>query len=619
MKKRFLQWEDVLARSQLWIALKLYKSLLVWIALSMILQTGLTLLLPWPVRTMIDHVVENPSHGHGTAGWDLLRFVVSSMEGIFRSPKFHFLYEGIGLLFLIYLSNSILLYLQNVSLAKLGQQVVLRIRENLFSQLISLPASFFEQRKTGDLTSRISKDTAEVQDLLESLLTISVRSLPTVLGILIVSFALDWIYALTFIFVIPVVYWANAVFTRRIKEAIRQQKSIEGEMASSVQEAFYHHKAVATLSLENDVVDTFLESGRQSAFQGVQAGRSEGVLTASLDLIVGATSLLVLFVGILRIMHGCLTVGQLLVFLAYLNSLFKPIREISKFTGRIAKSAAALERVEEIMRLDPTEIGATESDDAMEAPPFQGHIKLENINFAYHNGQPILKNFNLSLKAGQRVAIVGDSGSGKSTVLQLIMRLYDPQHGRVIIDGIDVKDVRLESLRKQMAIVLQDSYVFNMSLLENIAIAKPGSSRNDVIGAAKAAGADDFIRELPDGYDTIIGEGGGNLSGGQKRRIAIARAFMRNAPIILLDEPTVGLDAASELAVVDAIKLLIQRKTTIIVTHQLSTITDMDLIVVLSKGEIIESGRHEELLNRESLYKEFWEAQQVDKLSPIGE
>jgi ATP-binding cassette subfamily B protein len=207
MKNYFRRWGDLPARSQLWIALKPYKSLLVWIALSMIFQTVLTLLLPWPVRTMIDHVVENPGHGHGTAGWDLLRFVVSSMEGIFRSRKFQFLYEGIGLLFLIYLSNSILLYLQNVSLAKLGQQVVLRIRENLFSQLISLPASFFEQRKTGDLTSRISKDTAEVQDLLESLLTISVRSLPTVLGILIVSFALDWIYALTFVFVIPVVYW----------------------------------------------------------------------------------------------------------------------------------------------------------------------------------------------------------------------------------------------------------------------------------------------------------------------------------------------------------------------------------------------------------------------------
>jgi ATP-binding cassette, subfamily B, bacterial len=380
MKNYFRRWADVPARSQLWMALKPYKSLIVWIAMSMILQTGLTLLQPWPVRTMIDHVVEHPSHGHGTAGWDLLRFIVSSMEGIFRSRKFDFLYEGIGLLFLIYLSNSILLYLQNVSLAKLGQQVVLRIRENLFSQLINLPHSFFEQRKTGGLTSRISKDTAEVQDLLASLLTISVRSLPTVLGILIVSFVLDWIYALTFIFVIPVVYWANVVFTRRIKKAIRQQKSIEGEMASSVQEAFYQHNAVATLSLENEVVDNFLECGRQSAFRGVQAGRLEGLLTASLDLIVGATSLLVVFVGILRIMHGCLTVGQLMVFLAYLNSLSKPMREISKFTGRIAKSAAALERIEEIMRLDLTEIGATESDDAIEAPPFQGHIKLEDIS-----------------------------------------------------------------------------------------------------------------------------------------------------------------------------------------------------------------------------------------------
>jgi ATP-binding cassette, subfamily B, bacterial len=618
MKNYFRRWGYATRRSQLWIALKPYKSLLVWISLGMILQAGLTLLQPWPVRTMIDHVVENPSHGHGTAGWDLLRFIISSMEGIFHSREFYFLYQGIGLLFVIYLANSTLLYFQNISLAKLGQQVVFRIRENLFSQLISLPQSFFEQSKTGDLTSRISKDTAEVQDLLESLLTILVRSLPTVLGIMVVSFALDWIYALTFIFVIPIVYWTNVVFTRLTKDAIRQQKHIEGEMASSVQEAFYHHKAVATMSLENDVVDNFLQSGRQSAFHGVQAGRFEGILTASLDLIVGATSLLVLFVGILRIMHGCLTVGQLMVFLAYLNSLFKPIREISKFTGRIAKSAAALERVEEIMRLDLTEIGATESDDAVEAPPFHGRIELENVSFAYRNGQAILKNFNLSLKAGQRVAIVGDSGSGKSTILQLIMRLYDPQQGRVIIDGIDVKDVKLESLRKQMAIVLQDSYVFNMTLLENIAVAKPGSNKDEVIGAAKAAGADNFIRDLPDGYDTIIGEGGSGLSGGQRRRIAIARAFMRNAPIILLDEPTVGLDAASEQAVVDAIKLLIQRRTAIIVTHQLSTITDMDLIVVLSKGEIMEVGRHEDLLNRAGLYKKFWEAQQLDGLSPVA-
>lgn len=611
MKTSFVPRKYSLRQSQLFLALKAQWLPALLVALNMIAQTGLTLVQPWPVRNIIDHVVANPGHGNGTAAsYDLFQFIVSSVRHIFHSHDFDFLYKGMGALFAIYLANAVLLYFQNISLVRLGQQVVLHIRKNLFAQTIALPHGFFEQAQTGDLTSRVTNDTSEAQDILESVLTIFIRSIPTVLGILIVTFFMDWIYALTFLLVIPVVYWANIVLTRRTREAIRRQRRIEGKMASSVQEAFYYHKAVTTLSLENDIVDDFMESSRESALHGEEAGRFQGILTASLDLLVGMTTLLVLFVGILRILHGCLTVGRLMVFLSYLTSLFKPIREISKFTGRIAKSAAALERIEEIARLNPLEIGATELPDAREAPSFHGSIRWKDVTFGYLADRPVLEHLSLSVKAGQKVAFVGSSGSGKSTILQLLMRLYDPQQGEISIDGVAIRSLTLHSLRSQMAVVLQDSYIFNTSIEGNIAVGRPGATRREIEEAARAAEADDFIKALPQGYDTALGESGAGLSGGQKRRLAIARAFLRNAPIILLDEPTVGLDAASERKVAEAVKRLAQGKTTLIVTHQLSTVIDADVIVVLTKGMIVQSGAHEELLEKGGPYRELWNAQQ---------
>jgi ATP-binding cassette subfamily B protein len=611
MKDRFKNWSARVRSSQLFLALKTNRLLVLLISITMVAQTGLILVQPWPVRMMIDHVVDNPSHTQDIAvKYDLFRFIVSTIKGFFYSNDFDFLYKGVGILFLIHLTNTFLLYFQNLSLSRLGQQVVLHIRKNLFAQMMTLPQSFFEKAQTGDLTSRISKDTADTQDILESFITIFVRSVPTVIGILIISFSIDWIYALTFVFVIPAVYLANLILTRRTKDAMRRQRRTEGKMASNVQEVFYYRKAIATLSMEDDIVDDFMESSRKSASHGMEAGRSQAILTSVLSLMVGITSLFVLFVGILRILHGCLTVGQLMVFLAYLNSLFGPIREISKFSARIAKSAAALERIEEIARLKPLEIGAVEMPGAVEAPSFRGNIAWKEVTFGYRPDRTVLQNFSLAVSSGQKVAFVGESGSGKSTILQLLMRLYDPQHGTISIDGVDIRSLKLPSLRNQMAVVLQDSYIFTMSIEENIAIGRPGATRQEVEEAAKAAEADDFIRMLPESYETILGEGGVGLSGGQKRRLAIARAFLRNAPITLLDEPTAGLDAESEQKVVEAVQRLSQGKTTLIVSHQLATVADADLIVVLSEGRIVESGSHRELIEMAGHYMKLWETQQ---------
>lgn len=603
----------VFKSSQIRLVAKEHWGVLLLVAMALGGQSVLTLLLPWPVQTIIDEIGRSGVHSHDPAvKYSLFRFILSSMERFLESDEFDFLYRNIGLLTLFYLSNAALLYFQNSLLVRLGQQVVLDVRRRLFSHLIVLPQVFFETAQTGDLTSRISRDTADLQDLLEGLLTIGVRSVPTILGILVVSFTLDWIYALTFILVIPIIYWANMLLTRRTRDAIRRQRSVEGAMASSVQEALYYHKAVATLCLEEDVLEEFIEAGKESALYGVAAGRFQGMLTASMDLLVGVTALVILFVGVLRILHGCLTVGQLLVFLAYLNSLFKPIREISKFTGRLAKSSAALERIEEIMKMDPYHMGAAESPDAVSAPPFRGHISLRGVTFGYLPHQPILEDVNLEVLPGQKVAFVGDSGSGKSSILSLFMRLYDPWQGQVLFDGTDIRRFTLSSLRRQMAIVLQDSFIFNMTIRENIALARPEATPEGVIQAAKAAEADEFIHEFPQGYDTPLGEGGAGLSGGQKRRLAIARAILRDSPLVLLDEPTTGLDAASEQKVMAALQRLSHGKTTVIVTHQLSTITDANRIFLMAKGRILESGTHEDLLRKNGAYARLWNVQQGD-------
>ncbi len=583
-----------------------------WVVAAMTGQTLLTLAQPWPLRSMIDHVVKHPAEAHDLAArYNLMEFILISVRGFFHEDRLHFLFQGIFLLALIYCGSALLLYVQNMALARLGQRVVLTLREKLFSHLVSLPHTFFEKARTGDLTSRISRDTADAQEILESVLTVFVRSLPTVAGILIVSFTIDWIYALTFLMVIPVVYWANVFFSSRTREAVRKQRRIEGALASNVQEAFYFHKAVASLSLENEIVDEFLEGGRESAEHAVRAGRFQGMLAASMDMLVGTTSLLVLFVGVLRIIHGCLTVGQLMVFLSYLNSLFKPIREVSKFAGRWAKSAAALERIEEIMALNPQEMGASDLPHAVPAPRFRGHVEFRNVWFGYQKNHPILRDLSLTVAPGERVALVGDSGSGKSTILHLLMRLYDPDMGMVAIDGRNIRDFTLASLRNQMAVVLQDSYIFRTTVRENIGMAKPGASEDEIVVAARAAGAHDFILGLPQGYDTQLGEGGGGLSGGEKRRLAIARAFLRDAPIVILDEPTVGLDATAEKRVMEAIGRLTQGRTTFMVTHQLATIIDFDKILVLSNGLVVESGRHEELIQADGTYRRLWESQQV--------
>ncbi len=602
--------------SQLWQATKKnWKSVLI-LVFAFVGETVTILLQPWPMKSIIDEIIQRVPDAGTVTGTKvgLLHFIIGSFKAIFIETRFDFLYLGIGFLILIIFFKSFFVYLQSIYLTRLGQGVTLEIRNRLFSHIINLPHRFFDESRSGDLTNRISKDTAELQDILELFIIILVRSLPTITGILIIVFSLDWVYAITFIIVIPIVYMASIYFSNRTKKAMQHQRRLEGSMASTAQEAFYYHKAIASLSMENEITDDLLADGKLSADKGIQAGRYQGLLSSSVEFLVSLTRAFVLFIGALRILHGCLTVGQLTIFLTYLNSLFRPVREFSKFMGKAAKSMASNERVEEIMCISPEKMGVCELDDAVEAAPFKGRIHFSRVHFAYQSDKEVVKGFDLKIKAGEKLAIVGNSGCGKSTIVNLLLRLYDPQHGTITIDNIDIRKFTLNSLRTQISTVLQDSYIFDTTVKENIALAYSGNladiaSNENIIAAAKTAKAHEFIQELPEGYDTHLGEGGARLSGGQKRRIAIARTILRNVPIVILDEPTVGLDAVSEKKVIEAIDNLTAGRTVIIVTHQLSTIINSDHIVVMDDGKIAEEGTHNELLNQHGLYRRLWEGQ----------
>ncbi len=600
-----------MARTQIGKAAKRNRKLVLLVVASLMGMTGMTLLLPWPTKYIIDRlIIEVPTAGRATGSEvGLLPFVVHSLHNALGESPEGFVYKAIGFYLLLALGNSLFLYLSIAAITRLSQNVTLAVRSLLFNHMISLPHSFFESAKSGDLTNRISQDTAQIPSILEGFLVVFVRSIPTILGIMVVAFAMDWIYALTFVLVIPVIYAATRYYALQTRQAARLQRRTEGALASTAQEAIYFHKAVATMSLESEVAAELVSSGRTSALQGILTGKYQGRLTALVELLVSLTTVFVLMIGALRIYHGCLTVGQLTVFLSYLASLFKPVRQVSKFVGDLGKSLASAERIEEVMAVRPDEIGATDAPDAREAPAFSGEIRFEDVSFGYRKDRKILSGLSLAIRPGEKIAVVGGSGLGKSTLVNLLLRLYDPWSGRITLDGVDIREYTLNSLRRQMATVLQDSYIFDATVRENICLACPEKDAAPYEAAARAAGAHEFIEKLPEGYETPLGENGASLSGGQKRRLAIARAILRNAPIVLLDEPTAGLDATTEREVMAALDKLCQGRTSIVVTHQLSTIVNADRIVLLDQGRVAESGRHEELLALGGRYLDLWKSQ----------
>ena len=591
-----------LSGSQLFTVLKAEKKLLFTLVFVLFTQALISMAQPWPLQVIFDNVIlDKPPSSLFVRLSGPLWDVISG----------HLLSIMVVLLITLALLNGTTLYLQNLRLTHLIHRVVHQLRVRLFSHIIDLPVAYFDKVGAGEIVSRVVSDTANVQSAVEGGIILVFRSIPTFLGIFAIMLWVDLPFALLTLLLLPLVGFGTLFFGRKVKSASRAKRKYDAQVATVAELATRTHRSLKLLGLKEQEVQRLKKKGLASREAAVEAGFWQGFYTSSTNVALTAGTALMVLVGVFRIRAGQITPGELIVFMSYLRSMFKPVREVTKYFNKISKALASNERIEEVMEITPCDLDVCEIAGASDMQPFAKEIVFDNLSFEYEAGVRILNQVNFRVRQGQKVAIVGDSGSGKSTLLSLIPRFFDPTEGDILIDGHDIRSFSLSSLRKQIAIVPQKQIIFYTTVRENIALGKPEAevTEKEITEAAKKANAHEFIVNLPDGYETELGTGNTHLSGGQAKRVLIARALLRDGPILLLDEPTSGLDPASESQVMEAFDRLMEKRTILVVTHDLPLIANADLIVVLRQGRVVDVGSHEDLMKKKGVYHQFWKEQ----------
>jgi ATP-binding cassette subfamily B protein len=480
------------------------------------------------------------------------------------------------------------------------------LRRTLYSHIQRMSLAFHDQSHTGDLISRVTSDIDAVQSFIASGLLGVLISCITIAGMIAIMFWVNWRFTLIALSVVPALFLVVFTYTGRIKKASREVRKKEGEIASVIQEVFTSIRVVKAFAREDYEQHRLEEQSLEGVEIALRARGLKARLAPIVEIIVAAGTALVLWFGGRLALDGGLLPGSLVLFIWYIGKMYKPMQDLSKMTDAYSKAAVGYERICEVLE---TERDVRDVPGARVAPHLQGKIEFENVSFSYGDGSPTLSNVSFTIEPGQVAALVGPTGAGKTTVINLIPRFYDPSNGVVKIDDRDVRQLKQKSLREQISFVLQDTILFHGPVWQNIAYGKPDASRAEILHAAELANANEFIEKMPEGYDALVGERGATLSGGQRQRIAIARAIIRNTPILILDEPSSGLDAASEHLVFEALDRLMEGKTCIIVAHRLSTIRRADVIFVVKDGAIVERGKHDELVKAGGLYSELCELQ----------
>lgn len=529
---------------------------------------------PWPLKIVFDYVI--------IPGTGLSAESFSGLDEL--NPMIIVAACALAVIVIMGL-RAVFLYYQKVGFALVGNRVLTEVRGDLFRHIHCLSLSFHNKARSGDLIVRVIGDIGLLRDF-------SVTALMPLIGSVLVLTVmaglmlwLNWKLALLVLVLVPLYWLPTYILSKRIQSVSRNQRKRESAMASMATESIGSMQVVQTLALEDNFTDQFAGQNKKSLKEGVKARRLLAKLQGTVQVMTGVSTATVLSCGTFLIIKGQLSAGDLLVFLSYLKAAFKPMQDFAKYSGRMAKASASGERVMEMFNIQPD---VADDPRAIAAQAFAGAIEFENVSYAYEPGQPVLKNVNLVIKAGQTIALVGPSGSGKSTIIGLISRLYDPNQGRVLIDGVNIRHVTMASLRRQISVVLQDTTLFATTLRENIAFGAPEASDEEIKSAARLARADEFIEDLPRGYDTVVGERGLTLSVGQRQRIAVARAAVSGAPILILDEPTSGLDEENSQAVLHALANLMAGKTVILITHQMNEAALADRIFRVEAGELFE-------------------------------
>ena len=555
------------------------------------------LLEPWPLKMVIDYVLQGKHMPH----W--LEEAVARTTG---NNPFAILNAAVAGVAVIAIIGAISTYSEKYLTTSVGQWVTHDLRRTLYHHIHRLSLSQHDQARVGDLIGRVTSDIEAIQSFIVTALLGAVVSVLTLLGMISVMFYLNWRFTLIALSVAPALFGVVFYYTRRIKKASREVRKKESELVSVVQEVLSSIRVVKAFSREEYEQERFETQSLENVEMSLKARTIKAKLSPLVDVIVAVGTCLVLGYGARLVLSGGMTTGSLVVFIFYLGKMYKPMRDLSKMTDTISKAFVGYERIVEVLR---TESQVKDKRGARVAPKFKGEIEFDKVSFSYTGEQSILKDVIFAIKAGQVAAFVGPTGAGKSTIISLVARFYDPTSGVIKIDGKDIRNFTLKSLRGQMSFVLQETLLFRAPVWQNIAYGKPQASRSEIMKAADIANAAEFVDKLPNGYDTMLGERGVTLSGGQRQRIAIARAVLRDAPILILDEPTSSLDASAETIVVEALERLMKNKTCIVIAHHLATIRNADVIFVVKDGTITEHGTHAELVEAGGVYMELFNAQ----------
>jgi ATP-binding cassette subfamily B protein len=562
---------------------KRQRALVATSAAALLVEVLLRLLEPWPLKVVFDHLLGVHPGRHP---------LPTALAGL---PPMTLLLAAVGAVVALGALRAVAAYFTAVGFALVGNRVLTDVRQKLYQHLQELSLSFHARSGSGELVVRVIGDVGLLKDVAVTALLPLLASLLVLLGMASVMLWLDLRLGLLALALLPLFAVSTLRLSREIHDAARLQRQREGSMAARVAESMSGVNTVKSLGLERAFSGMFARDSVRSLGEGVRGTRLEAKLERSADLLTALATALVLGYGTHLALRQAITPGDLLVFLSYLKTAFRPVRDFAKYAGRLAKATAAGERVVDLLERVPD---VTDHPGAVPAPALRGAVRLEGVSFAYDPGHPVLHDISMEVAPGQRVAVVGPSGSGKSTLVGMLLRLHDPTTGRVLLDGRDLRDYTLASVRAQVTVVLQEALLFRGTVRDNISYGVSGATEEQIVAAARVAGADGFIGTLPQGYETVVGERGVTLSTGQRQRIAIARAALRRAPLIILDEPTTGLDVENQHHVTQALARLAAGCTTFLVTHDLALAATADWIVHLEDGRIVAQGPPEQLAAR---------------------
>ena len=544
---------------------------------------GLNLLKPWPFKIIVDDFLRPTPAARGDwSTWVPLLCLA---------------------LVVIQVVWGIINWITNYLFVKIGLQALLKLRTDLYSHLQRLSLKFHDARRSADSSFRVAYDSQSIQTIYNKGFTNIFASVIALIGTFIVMLRLDWVLTLLSLAIVPLIVGAIYFFARRIRSESTSIQEHESAVLAQAQEGLSSIRMVHAFGREDFEVMQFHQQAQQSLQANLRLTLTNvnSALVISTLMVIGTAAMY--YVGTLHVLAGTLSLGSLLVFSAYLLMLYQPLESLTYTAWAMEGATAGAKRCFEIL---DSQDDVRDSPNAVDISSAKGAIELRSVDFGYAESRIVLRDINLSIAPNQIVGLVGGTGAGKSTLLSLVPRFYDPTTGSVMLDGRDVHEITKKSLRAQIAIVLQDTLLFSTTVRENIAYGRPDATEEEIIEAARRAQADEFIRQLPQGYSSLIGERGGHLSVGQRQRIGIARAFLKNAPILLLDEPTSALDPSTEAAIMETIKELMRGRTTLIATHRLATIHNLDQIIVLDHGRIIEQGRGPELLARGGVYAKLY-------------